>query len=161
MLYLNPGKPVSTGYFDPEDETLGEMIETIFPLDTDDLVLDWSGIQFELNYKYDISMMLEDILPLLQELRSTPNGNMMINWASSGFPYRWKVEWEQPDLEIHVLSYDSTDKMFKTQDLVRDSISHFIDEWITILEVVHSASCRAGYDVSKFPKGDILLSLLK
>jgi len=157
---LEAGKPSHTGTFDCADETIGEMVQTIFPLETNCVVVHWAGVPFTLNYKYDLGMMLEDILILLRELISKPSGKMTIAHVSSGYPYRWDVEWATPDLEIHAFPHGHSISTQRGHELIRKSIHGFVAEWMPVLENVRSAAFHSGYDISSLRSGEILQSLV-
>jgi len=160
-FHLEAGRPVSTGDFDPTDETLVEMVQTVFPLNTDGVMLEWSGARLVLNYKYDISMMIDDVVILITHLDSNQHGEMIINWVSSGFPYRWEVNWVAPRLEIHSSPHDPSKTTLTGRELICDSIEGFTHKWNPVLNNIISAATLAGYDVSKLRNGEMLLYIMK
>ena len=157
---LTAGNPLSTGDFAPTDETLQEMIETVFPLNTDDAVLEWAGVRFGINYKYDISMMCDDLILLIRKINDTASGECVVNWMSSGFPFRWEVKWEAAKLEILAIPHNESNSALSGNEVIHVSIRGFRDEWIPVLEIVRTAAIQAGYEVANLRNGDLLLSLL-
>jgi len=141
------------------DETLGEMLQTIFPLHTDEAILEWHGRKTALNYKYDISMMLEDILRLLQELDANPSGKSVVAWVSNSFPYRWEVDWMNGTVSIRSSPLDPSRTGLPGIGLISGEIRGFVAEWRPVLNIIRSAAMKAGYDLSRFQDGKVLLTL--
>lgn len=85
---------------------LEDAIESIFPLDTEHLILTWNNILIPLNYKYDISLMVLDFVRILHFLREEEDDKLAIHWASSTFASIWQMKKE--DNFISIKSYWNT-----------------------------------------------------
>lgn len=92
-FYIQASNPRTNSIANPNDKTLADAIETIFLLNTESAILMWNYISVPLSYKYDISYMIEDILLLLDALRSRENGEMTIHWLPDTFRCNWTVQW--------------------------------------------------------------------
>lgn len=61
-----PGQPEGLSSAVGAASGLSEAIELCFPMSSEDARMFWGGINVPINYKYDISVMYEDIVELLQ-----------------------------------------------------------------------------------------------
>ncbi len=156
-ISLDPSHPLSTWSFDPADENLAEMIQTIFPLDTDDAVLNWGGVSFALNYKYDVSLMIQDLLELSVAISLNQKGKQGISFVTTGFPYHWDVEWGNAHIRIRAFANDPSSTNAKSIDVIETSIDYFLDLWRPMFQLIHAAAVQSGYDVNRFPSGECLL----
>jgi hypothetical protein len=48
--------------FNETDETLDDAVQSVFELNDEDAELEWNGVVFSLNYKYDLGMMVDDVV---------------------------------------------------------------------------------------------------
>lgn len=158
---LDPSEPVCTSSFDPADENLSEMIQTIFPLDTADAVLTFGDDSFALNYKYDISLMIDDLLELILAITSIQPGKRTIAFATSGFPYQWDVEWDGANIQIRSEPLDKSRDLPNPLDAIVTSIDFFLDQWRPMFRLINSAAVKSGYNVIGFPRGEWLLEQSK
>jgi hypothetical protein len=130
---------------DESDSTLAEAIQTVFPLEGH-AILEWDGLEFQLNYKYDLSMMMEDLLSLLQAVLSTNPGEREVNWPSSGFPYIWRVSWNDSTLEVVASSRDEAGAIhMPNPPVLRTTRREFLVAWQPLLRRILACLKTAGY----------------
>ncbi|HYO52429.1 hypothetical protein [Archangium sp.] len=130
---------------DVSDSTLTEAIQTVFPLEGH-AVLEWDSLEFQLNYKYDLSMMMEDLLSLLRAVLSTGPGEREVNWPSSGFPYIWHISWSDPTLEVVASSRDEAGATrLPSPPVLRTTRREFLVAWQPLLRRILTGLETAGY----------------
>jgi hypothetical protein len=130
---------------DVSDSTLAEAIQTVFPLEGH-AVLEWDGLEFKLNYKYDLSMMMEDLLSLLRAVLSTSSGEQEVNWPSSGFPYIWRISWNASTLEVVASSRDEVGAThLRSPQAFRSTRREFLVAWQPLLKRILTCLETAGY----------------
>lgn len=83
-----------------ESEDLSEILQSIFPMQTEDALLNWHRIWIPVEYKYDISVMFDDILYMLSELIEKDSGECSILFGSDTFHVAWYLDWLKSDLNI-------------------------------------------------------------
>jgi hypothetical protein len=66
-------------------------IEEIFPLHTERALLVWNHIYIPICYKYDLSILIDDIIPLLTFLLEHEEGEYRVNWGSNTFHSDWII----------------------------------------------------------------------
>lgn len=77
-FYIQASNPRVQHKMDCEDNSLSDIIETIYPLYTEHVILTWNYISIPLPYKYDISYMIDDMIKLLMECK-----RLILGWMAS------------------------------------------------------------------------------
>lgn len=99
-FWIQASSPRFTNEFDIEDENLTEAVETIFPLWTENMYIIWNNIHISLSYKYDVSVMLLDILDMIEKIESKAAGDLEIRWSSDSFNCKWNMHWCSEELTV-------------------------------------------------------------
>lgn len=138
--------PRGGGLLNEADETLGDAVQSVFELDDEDAKLEWNGIVFSLNYKYDLGMMVDDVVSMLKTMIAAAEGNMTIEWVSTGFPFAWRIDWLDDRAKVSAVSRDpgSGQKMFGLE-VMETSKHEFIQEWRSVLQIIKAKLVAAGY----------------
>jgi hypothetical protein len=142
--------PKNNGCHDKEDEKLSEAIETIFPMLTEEAFIIWNTIYIPLNYKYDLSCMIEDILSMLKNLRENFKGNMKINWASDSFACEWYLIWNNQNLKINskwIKTNGHVEELLNKSSEINIEKDLFTREWKKILEKLIGNLTECGYSI--------------
>lgn len=74
-----------------EYNSIGELIENIFPLSDDCFYIKWNSIDIPLSYKYDLSIIFEDLLYIFEFLKSQDN-ILQISFPSNTFDVAWDIK---------------------------------------------------------------------
>ncbi len=120
-------------------ESIRELIEEIFPMYTEDMILIWDCVRIPLEYKYDISVIIDEILDLLQTLLDKEEGEMLIVWPSDTFRSNWNLKWKG-----HSLCIDSewisvvglTEEILNKHKRIEISTNEFLAEWKMLLRLL-------------------------
>lgn len=143
---LNAGRPAWVAARDDLDSNLSDAVQTVFPLE-ERALLEWNGVVFSLGYKYDISVMLEDIIEMVLAIGRTEAGSFQVDWPSSGFPFRWTVSWAASWVEVHAHARDEPGAVeLAGRERVRVHRNSFVEAWQSLLGIVLSCLEEAGYD---------------
>ena len=129
---IQASKPRISGEYNLGDRDISEAIETIFPMNTESAILQWNCISIPLSYKYDISYMIWDILNLLEQLQTEPQGMMMIQWLPDTFRVDWKIVWK--DNQMTIKSYwesvvGGLEELLNQKPVISLKIDNFLYEW--------------------------------
>ena len=115
-----------------------EAIEALFISNTEDAILIWDNIPIRLNYKYDISVIVDDLVPLLEQLSSnSEQGNHVIYFASSSFSTEWSLEWVNSLLKINSRWYTivgNYEELLNEHGTIELTINEFLGEWKPLLQ---------------------------
>ncbi|QDX92977.1 hypothetical protein EEL32_06805 [Brevibacillus laterosporus] len=153
-FWIQASCPKCTGIFDEEDENLSNAIETIFPMMTEKAIMVWKTIYIPLCYKYDISCMVDDILDILEKLRSNSSGEISLHWASNTFANVWNIRWWEAQVVINsewgsVLGH--TEQLLDSKGAIVLSKQSFISEWKRVLFNIISGLKESGYKEGNLP----------
>lgn len=153
--------PKYTGLYDDSDYNLSTAIETAFFMMGEKAIMIWNNVYIPLCYKYDISYMMEDILNILENLRTIPKGELNVHWASDTFANIWEVKWDDEYVEIYsewgsVLGH--TEEMLRLKGPILISKESFANEWKRVLHNVIEGLKLSGYSKEKISGIDRLVS---
>lgn len=145
---VQASNPRFVSTFDADAQSLSDAIQTVFPLETEYAIVVWNWVYVPLTYKYDISMMAEDLVNLIDLMLSNECGKQTIHWPSNTFAATWRVEWSN---EVATVSADwdcvlgETEPILKNRPTIVLQTVEFVAEWKRPLEVVADALTAAGY----------------
>jgi len=74
---------------------LAYTIEEFFPIHTEDLILYWNWIPVRIGYKYDLSVLIDELLPLLSAILQSDQGEYQVSWDSTSFLGYWYLTWDE------------------------------------------------------------------
>lgn len=99
----------------------------------------WNHVYVPLSYKYDISVMLEDILLMLDTLLSESIGSFNVLWPSNTFAAEWQMSWTQDALvvaSVWVSVVGGTKELLNDLGNLEISKSAFLAEWKMLLRTL-------------------------
>ena len=160
---VQAGVPAARIELDPTDSTLSEAMQTVFPLATEAAILFWKNTCIPLSYKYDMSVMMADVLVMLWSITSAPVGRWAVTWPSSTFMATWEVEWAGGLVSItsnwQRVAGD-VESVLNAKPVVSAAVDEFVAEWRRPLEIVETGLRRAGYTEDALPDLALLRRVL-
>lgn len=156
---VQASNPRPSSLVSPDDSSLGEAIETIFPLRTDFALLVWNNVYVPLTYKYDISMMITDIISMLASVVARDEGSITVFWPSNTFSTRWILTWSSTDLSI-ITTWESviggTESMLNKVPSLNIDRNTFLLEWRPLLcKIKESILITSGTVDTKYMLADL------
>ena len=150
---IQAGRPRTIGRYDPMDESLAEAFNTVFPMNAEAMMLIWNGIYVPINYKYDLGVMIDDVLLMCDRVLTSDDGQSRINWPSNTFDATWSLTWEGGIISIGAAwrSVSGNVVALLSSSLVLP-VEDFVAEWKQPLRVCCDALVDAGYNVPGFPR---------
>ena len=145
---IQAGNPMFSTVKDCDAETIGCAIEASFPLNTEFAVMLWNYVPVLLSYKYDFSIIIDDILLMLEAIRSEESGELSIHWPSNTFACIWQLNWADGHIAISSEWRDvigDTESLLNQRDNVNISIESFLAEWKKVLDNIIKALRACGY----------------
>jgi len=145
---IQASNPRQLAEFDSNDTNLSDAVQTVFPLDAECALLVWNWLYVPLTYKYDLSMMIDDIVGLVDAMLEEPSGHRTIQWPSNTFAATWKIKWGSGVTEVEaewISVVGETEALLTAKPKVILDSSGFIGEWRRPLEVILAALTSAGY----------------
>jgi len=127
------------------------VLQGVFAESTEYAVLIWNRVPVLLSYKYDVSVIFEDILDLLEDVIGSDSGAFDFEWPSDTFRASWSLRWSGPDLSIDSKWYSVTggiEEALNARMSLSVSKAGFLSEWKRLLEVVLDSAEQAGADLT-------------
>lgn len=152
-FWIQASNPKGTGAYDAEDGNLGEAVETAFPLNTESAVVVWHHLYIALSYKYDLSVMIIDLMSMLRTLTRPGPGTHEVQWASNTFLSHWVLQWSaEGELAIDA-EWTSVvgvpEYVLNRTGGVCIRKSQFLAEWKEVLGRVLATLTASGYEDAK------------
>ncbi|RKZ45145.1 MAG: hypothetical protein DRR16_29395 [Candidatus Parabeggiatoa sp. nov. 3] len=108
----------------------------------------WNGVYIPLGYKYDLSVMMEDILVMLEKLGKSSSGMHKVHWPSNTFSSIWNLQWEENHLEIDTKWFSLvgyTEALLLQRSVLKIDKNSFTQEWKRLLGNILLALEECGY----------------
>ncbi|MGV7222636.1 MAG: hypothetical protein ACQ9MH_14050 [Nitrospinales bacterium] len=122
---------------------LVDAIELAFPMDTDDAVLYWNGIPVPINYKYDLSVIWDDVLDILSHFLE--DKKIKTWFASNTLTTQWTVDTQNEIVKIHAnwrtIVGKNKSQLTQSPDIEVPK-SHFLKQWSGLLETAIAGVSR-------------------
>lgn len=160
---IQASSPSMLRELDDLDASLSDAVQAIFPLNTEALILRWNGVCVPLSYKYDFSMMIDDVVGLCSRLSSAGDGQMRIAWPSNTFQSVWDIKWSCRDVEVQAewtTVVGHTEELLRARPAISIPREEFLAEWVAPLRLVARGLELAGYGVEQIPRIGELQALL-
>lgn len=133
---IDPGDPrpccVAGGFADD----LGDAIQIAFPLETADARVIWCGTSLPLSYKYDVSVIMEDVIGMLEWCHGRNAGRLQVNFGSDTFNADWALQLGT-DSVVVTAQWNSVvgdcEKRLNESPLVMIGRSDFSDDWLRVV----------------------------
>jgi hypothetical protein len=174
-FYIQASNPAFLNAAESYDDSLKEVIEAIFPYEAENAYLVWNGFPIKMQYKYDVSMIMEAVLALLEILLSSSNiPGIPIDIDCFSFSTSWYVRCLEDSISITSkwqrieAGYEDVLNSDNQLEIKKDD---FMKEWKMLLRKVIEAieqsnikadkkSLRRLYDIEKaIPKFGIRYKL--
>ena len=160
-FYIQTGKPSRNKNAAFTIHGLGDAIFDAFRLDTEQACIVWDRIYVPISYRNDLSVIIDEILFIIENLHKTESGDFQNYFSSNTFHCNWHFRWTEDDLRIEA-SWDSLSGQLHKHNVLSTEIncsrSCFIGEWLELLRVVRDGVRHSGFDSTVTEPLDSLLS---
>lgn len=115
---------------------LAQAVEAIYPMMTEDAVFIWNFYPLLVGYKYDLSVMIDDLLPMLSQILDLESGEYVVHWGSDTFRDIWRLRWDNDQLTAEIdWQGDLGDRaeFFQGLAVVNMARADFLAEWKMLL----------------------------
>jgi len=162
-FFIQAGYPQSLSVSDRSDENMSDAVQTVFRADTERAILAWNRIYVPLDYKYDLSLMVDDIVDLIEQLNNHTSGHQSVHWPSNTFSSEWALTWADDTLEIHsrwACVIGGTVDLLNKNCKLELAKAEFMAEWRRPLNKIACALESAGYDNAQIAGFDRLKNVV-
>jgi len=148
---IQVGQPRMLRAFNETREDLASAIRALFPATTEDAILVWNWIPVRINYNADLSVIIEDLLWMLDDLLKSDHGTGKTFFGASTLRAEWSLDWANGGIRVTSRwdsiagSYESLLNQHCTLEL---SLKDFLSEWKALLRKVIEAIELSGITVT-------------
>jgi hypothetical protein len=153
-FWIQASCPRWTTIASPDDESLADAIDTIFPSNTERAILAWRHVHIPLGYKYCISFLIDDVLTMVDQLTSSVGGQWKVVWPSNEFAAVWQLEWSGESLRVMTewkQVVGGTEELLQRRSVLEIDRQAFLCEWTKLFTTLRDALAAAGYTEKALP----------
>lgn len=148
VFAIQIGNPQVKSKVVSEDRKISEAIESIFLMNTEDMIMIWNNIRIPLSYKYEISYMIDDILLMLNRITSEDSGCLSIHWLPDVFRCNWNVKWNEDKVFVesqweNVIGH--LELLLNRCNRLEMNKKAFVSEWKSLLRLLCDKLLGCGY----------------
>ena len=132
-----------------------------------DVVLLFNEIPVKLDWKYDIAIIIEQIVDeLMMPLITKPSGHVTIGWVSDTFRTDWELDWQNGHLQLRTHwgrvgvgpERQRLEALLNERSSLTIDVQSFLDEWRKLLWAMVPFVKQAAPDVTRFDMWSRLVS---
>ncbi|MEW2585756.1 hypothetical protein [Streptomyces virginiae] len=113
-------------------DAVGEMYSS----ETEDAILVWNLVPVRVSYGYDLAALLDDLVPLLEEIQQAEFSGTEVFWGSDTFSAEWKIARDGDSLRIQARWHSTLGNYESLLAERGDAVVHaqvFASEWAKVL----------------------------
>lgn len=113
----------------------------MYPMETEDAILFWNRVPVRLEYRYDIPVLLDDLVPLLEEVQNPGFSRTQVHWGTDTFAAEWNIERDGDSLRIDSRwdsVHGSYESLLNDRSQLTVRIDSFVAEWLKVLRRITS-----------------------
>jgi hypothetical protein len=141
-FYIQASNPTFYSPTESYDDSLKEVIEAIFPYEAEYAFIVWNGFPISLRYKYDVGMIINDVLSIINLLLFSEVQVCQVKLDCFAFSTLWQMKWSDDSLTIASEWFRTSGKYedwLNKYNQIEIKKSTFIAEWKMLLQVVIKA----------------------
>lgn len=115
---------------------MADAASEMYPLGAEDAFLVWQRVPVRLSYGHDLAVLLDDMVPLLEEIRRPGFSDAEVFWGSDTFSAEWGVVREGDSLRIRARWHSvlgSYESLLAERGDVVVPVREFNAEWAKVL----------------------------
>lgn len=163
MFKIQISNPITINKRNRNISDIVSAIQAIFPLDNEYCFIAWNHIFIPVSYKYNISIMIKDIIRIINFIKNEEK-YLEFHWASNSFFALWKMECTSNSVII-----DSTWKqvlgglteLLQKKPILEVDKQEFMKEWTTLALFVKTKLENAGYNSTNLEDFGVFESISK
>ncbi|MEU8124660.1 hypothetical protein AB0C21_38615 [Spirillospora sp. NPDC049024] len=113
----------------------------MYPMGTEDAILFWNWVPVQLEYRYDIPVLLDDLVPLLEDVQNPEISQTEVYWGSDTFSAEWNIVRDGDSLRIDSRwdsVHGSYESLLNDRSQLTVKIDSFVAEWLKVLRRITS-----------------------
>jgi len=144
------GKPRIRRGPHPISDSLGGALQEAFDCESEDLTLYWNEVAIPLEYKYDVAIIVDDLLEMLQQLLDEEAGEFEARFFSDTFNCIWHIRWSGGVVDIRPVWLELRHRISDAEELQRPiglPTTEFLRQWKPVVQATVVALHESGVEV--------------
>lgn len=128
-------------------ETLCQGIQRVFPLNTEEAIIVWNNLYIPIDYKYELSVIINDLLPFLSCLLTSKNGSYKLGFGVDTIRAIWDIDWDQDQIRINSewdIAPGNLKELLNKHNSIELNRDAFLAEWKKLLETIITSINKAN-----------------
>jgi hypothetical protein len=127
-------------YIDSPSREYQDMEEALYHVvseHSENAYLSWNHVPVQVSYKYDVFVMVPDVLKMMEAISTNRAGELCINWCSDTFSSRWDMKWAGSSIYVRSDWGSVVGELAHHLNQRREltiSCGSFLGEWASLLE---------------------------
>lgn len=131
--------------------SVAEAIAAIFPEATEEAVFIWNWVPIRVSYKFDLCVLFDDILILLDKYLGGGDSSHRVYWGSNTFRAEWRLQWTDSRVKIES-KWDSVagnyQDLLNSRGMLEVEYGAFLWEWKALLRKIIDSIDSSGVRVA-------------
>lgn len=150
MFWIQVSNPIILETYDCHCTDLSDAIQSMFPMETETAFIVWDCLSVPLSYKYDLSIIIDDLLPFLDRLINDDSGSDLIMFSSSSFMVDWQINWSDNSVNIESSWKEIAGgcrgllTCLNERNTLNIDLNLFLSEWKRLLQILMIAIEQSG-----------------
>lgn len=136
---IQPGRPAALKI--DVAENLADATGQMYPMENEDATLVWNRVPVRLGYRFDLAVMLDDLVPLLEVVQEPGFTGARVHWGSDTFNAEWTIHDAGGALRIES-NWNSVSGgyafLLNERSRVTVGVGWFVTEWLKVLRRITS-----------------------
>ncbi|MGK5628041.1 hypothetical protein [Streptomyces sp. URMC 123] len=148
-FWLQSGNPETLEVGSAAD--MADATGQMYPMGAEDAILFWNRVPVRLEYRYDIPVLLDDLVPLLEEVQNPAFSHTQVHWGSDTFSAEWDLARDGDGLRIDSRwesVHGGYEFLLNDRSRLTVGIVSFVSEWLKVLRRITSdlSVCRVALE---------------
>ncbi len=147
---IQAGHPQTTGIRSEEDDRLEKAMKTIFPTYAEYAIMIWRDVAIPISYRYDIPLMIGDILDMINDMSKNETGSRHISWVPVFFKCSWNLVWNREMVDIMSVWENvalTPSGILNERSRMITNKEEFVAEWKMVLHNIQRGLLECGYEL--------------
>ncbi len=142
---------------------LSEAIQTIFPMNTEKAIIVWNNTYIPICYKYDISVIVDDLLPMFSNLLERDKGYHQTSFGSNTFNAKWNLSWSNGNLSIlanwNSVTGNLDDLLSSNCSKLETTVNGFLGEWKELLRRISTSIDKSEISIIDSDNYELMINI--
>lgn len=118
-------------------------------METEAAILVWNHVCVPISYKYDVSVLIDDLFEMVEFLLAGSNGDKGVSFPSDTFRVKWNLSVTHNVLRVDskwLSTVGGTEELLNRNSEITMPVGDFLSEWKSLFAMLLDCLSRAGYE---------------